>query len=457
MDRLERYEDFYGFLDEKGAKEIPVFFVWDRTAALEEGDDKKDALLYPMLPEENDRDKEVVTRQLNLIAQVIGVMGKVEQELGKSLPSFIAFESIKYHFLHVGIKYSLGLRRELNYPDKAAHAELNLIYFLFATFYGPFKTLNVHTTQSKQYNVDKDKSYQLLAVLKFLARINRPQLAACLGSWSFKPLMPERSNLDPAEKTLARQLSMIIESLCSTRSVLGALAIHNRKVIFTKDLTTQFEHAIVLLLNSGLESERLIGDHVEFDVQNVFVLKCYLDNKHIRSFPPNSEESLYLLIHIRGDLSLTLLVKSPGGTEGFQQLWFRTCTTLKDELLRIHYNHVDPEPISPPSKGGNASNPTMTVKLHKQSGVVYGMTPYSDTAMGRRQSTANLLANDTWTDWFKQSMTICQQAFDDMPSVTEIHLSSPDDYRFQALQGNVNNTFSGCVSKEQLKSELSYD
>ena len=79
MDRLERYEDFYGFLDEKGAKEIPVFFVWDRTAALEEGDDKKDALLYPMLPEENDRDKEVVTRQLNLIAQVIGVMGKVEQ------------------------------------------------------------------------------------------------------------------------------------------------------------------------------------------------------------------------------------------------------------------------------------------------------------------------------------------------------------------------------------------
>lgn len=454
MNGMERYEEYSRFLDDRGAKDIPVFFVWDRTAALEEGDDKKDALLYPILTEETERDTEMVTRQLNLIAQIIGVMGKVEQEIGQSLPQYIAFENIKYHFMHVGIKYSLGLRRELHYPDKSAHAELRLIYFLFATFYGSFKTLYTHTTQSKQYNPDKDKADELYAVLNFLGQINRPQLAASLGAWTLKPLKVEITPLNPAEKKLSRQLSMMIESVCSIQPVLGALAIYNRKVIFTKDLTTDFEQALVLVLNSGLESEMLIGHRVSFDVQNVFVLRCYLDNKHIRSFPANSDESLYLLIHIRGDLSLTLLVKAPGGIEGFQQSWFRTCTTLKDELLRIHYHHDDPEPSTPPPKAGGINNPTMTVKLHKQSSVVYGnnLTPFTE-AGGRKASVAN---DDAWSDWFNKSMTICQQAFDDMPSVTEITLASPNDYSFQGTQGNVNNTFSGCTNKE-LKTHLSYD
>lgn len=459
MDGLED-----SFIDSTNTKDIPVFFIWDRTAALNEGDDKKDALLYPILQEKSERDKEVVTRQLTLLGQVIGLMGKIEQELGKALPSFMAFQSMKYHFIHVGIKYSLGLRREYSYPDQSANFELKLIYFLFSTFYGPFTTSDVHTTESKKYNPDRDKAGDVYEVLKFLSAINRPQLAACLGAWSFKPLNPIKT-LDKAEITLSKKLSLMIEAVCSVQPVLGALSIHNGRVIFTKDLTAEFEQALLIILNNGIENS--IGYQQEFEVQNVFVLKCYLDDTHVRTLStttPSDDHTFYLLIHIRGDLSLTLLVRSSSDPTTFQREWFRTCTTLKDELLQMHMTHDDYDLVPPPMKASNSLIPTTTVKIHKQSHVVYGTTLAASpsfveaTAKDRRQSAAAALTfSDAYGDWFVKSVTTCQQAFEDMPSVSEITLASPTDYGFHATQGLVNNTFRGSANLNNVKPHSSYD
>lgn len=51
------------FLDSYGEKDIPVFFIYDRTAALEEDADQKEAVLYPALQQER------LQRVINVLLQ----------------------------------------------------------------------------------------------------------------------------------------------------------------------------------------------------------------------------------------------------------------------------------------------------------------------------------------------------------------------------------------------------
>ena len=419
---------------------IPTVFIYDRSAALDEGDDQKEALLYPVLQEEvTEADKELVTTQINLIGQLMGLGSKLEQEMGGALPAVCRLRDVSFFYMHIG-KYTISLKRPPSYPESAAKQELRVIYGLFQTFYGGFSTSNIPTTESKlKDNPDKVKAKDVANLLTFLSRINRPQAAECVGAWILKT-----SNTNQlCEKSLASSLSLLLESLCATHAVVGILAMVNGNVLLTKNLKSSFTELLTLVLSSELSD---IGAQVNFVVGNVTVVLCYLGEEHLCTMnKTHDSKSFYAMIHIHGDLSLTLLVQSdtdPLSDDTFQRLWRRPCTRLKDELLHIYHAHSSKVVDCAPEAAESSVPSIQTYRLHKPSNTVYCMFNQATADLRaleqRRHSNATL-----WQDWYMKSQSISQQAFSDMPSITEIHLESPADAAMRATQGVVNNTFAG--------------
>lgn len=438
------------FLDEVDGEDIaPVFFIYDRTAALEENGNPAEAILYPSLNEEPESEDTLITPQVTLIVQLIGIINKLEQEIARALPVEYNLAKTKFVFLHVG-KYTLSLKRPTSYPSHTAKGELDMIYYIFNTFYGGFSTANIHTTNKttqllKQgiawVNPDNSKATNVAQLLQLLSKMNRPQLAACVGSWSQTTTYQTETSKSTAKQKLARELAMLMESLAINNSVLGALAMHNGKVVITKNLTSKFVQALTLILSISDMSD--FGTDIEFNVNNVSAIMCYnITTEHLISANSKEDESdkPFALIHINGDVSVTLVVEGLVDSlegDGFHMLWYKPCTKIKNRLLEIAH---DPRYIdqSTPVFRKDASKPFQhLLRLHKPSNAVYATSPTPTPTAGLN------IASPAGLDWYEKSVTIAQQAFSDMPSISEIRLSNPSDYVLVATQDTVNNTFVG--------------
>ena len=104
------------------ACEMPFFFIYDRTAALNEGDDVTEAVYFPSpLVEEHwasDSDR-LSPLQCDLIRSIMGFVIKFENEFSRSLPANFKVMDGNYVFLHMG-KYTLALNRGIDYPTSDA-------------------------------------------------------------------------------------------------------------------------------------------------------------------------------------------------------------------------------------------------------------------------------------------------------------------------------------------------
>lgn len=430
---------------------VPVFFLYDRTSSLEEGDDPKKALLYPCMQEDTEENSHKVTNQVNLITSLILFSNKLEFELGKSLPTCYALEQVKFYLLNVG-KYTFALRRPHSYPTISARTELDMIYFIFITFYGEFNTSGVHTTNCRlEDNPDISKAANFDHILSFFSKMKRPQLAVCTGSWCTQTCPAE---LDEAERKLTINLSLLVESVCSSSMIVGLLATLNKKVIFTKHLKPKFVQAVTLLLSGDMTS---LGKSIVFENSyNVVALSCHLTSSHVYSYSNEQTEPrvFHALIHIRGDLSLTLLVtctKDPLLGDWFQSTWRRYCTSLRNELFSLHHHLENTKETTPMSPREHLPASIESVRLHKQSNVLYmsSARAFSSTTSEARLDRKRLGSNSTlgpshnFSDWYTRSVGVAQQAFCDMPSISEIRLASSSEYRLRATQSPINNKFIG--------------
>lgn len=332
---------------EGSQEELPGFCVYDRTATADD-DDPKLAVLYPSMQGD---DEATIGRQVILLGQFIGFVEKLDQELANSYPRLCHLQHAVYAFKHVG-KYTLLLRGTYSFPDHSILAELETIYSLFCFFYGGFQTWDRNTKQLKEMNPDVDLCKHFKAIFEILSS---PDNLPLDSHRILAPGVPITSHLVvnhklktlPRFKQLTREIALLLHSQCAAETVLGALAMYDGEIITHRNLTQALINCISVAINKQSTS---LGYELDSGVNNSTFIKCYIkpnlleDKSHCCLKQQNNVE-VGCLIHLKGPLSLTLLVcRQHHLTErDFIKSWRKPCTRLRDELLRL-FHSIPAEP-----------------------------------------------------------------------------------------------------------------
>ena len=351
-----------------------------------------------------------------------------------------------YVFLHMG-KYTLALNRGIDYPTSNALTELHLMYTAFVTFYGGFDTAFDHTTKKlNNKNVDREKASSWCIIRSMV--LNQPtdpgHVVDALSSGS----LPSSLSGSPIIRQLSRRLSLIFESVSSCDNVLGSLSLHKLDVVMSHNLNCYFIQFLKILIQSNQMEE--FGDRLVFDVNNVVAYRCYLKDGHILlNSPEDSDSSFYVIVHIKGDLSLTLIIRSSPLRELLYKLWRRPCIRLKDELFKL-YNIMSSE--NSRTGRGPATSPSTDHLLLRESASAPVLSIHSASLgtealpKGRRNPT-NIDSqgrNDILLfSIHAASEALCEGA--DIASVTMTHASG---YSVWSVSNNGQLTFTGSVVKQ---------
>lgn len=306
--------------------EMPKLFIYDRTAGHEEDGNLLEAVLYPPLFAADGEAQERIAREvLDMVRPVIVFVLKLGDEIGKSNPSVIHTVEAPYALLHVG-KYTLGLRSSLFNPECSALQWLEIMHLIFKTLCDDFETSDKHTTNVLNGdNVDRvkvkaiwSKIYEQVMDYSSSSQLSLPSLLP----GSFRPIT-----------TILPRVAVLQEAVCARRHVLGALTLYQNQTLFSHNLTSKFIMLLRVLFKSDTPPD--LGEPIHLTVNDVTAYKCFIKDNDVLLGKPNNQQGSYAIIHIKGQLSLSLVVEFDTDDRTFCDSWRRPCTRLKDELLHL--------------------------------------------------------------------------------------------------------------------------
>lgn len=439
---------------------IPKFFIYDRTAALNDGDDPITAILYPRLDARCECDSALsettcraatysqraeadITKLSNILGSLILVVNKLQGEIGCSLPQSVHFLDGEVSLLHID-KYTLALRSSHSGPQDNPQATLQLIYVTFVAFYGGFQTIGQHTTKDlKNENADRSASSHWCRILHLAFRDTKSR---CLSS------LAQRFNSD-VFYVLTSRLAILLESMCASQAVLGAVSLYQNDVIFSYNLLPTSIQALRLVIQSNAQD---FGHSIHFDGNDVKVYKCYIkdsliliNHDDIKADP--NDASCYAIIHLKGELSLTLIVRSTtdSGAEIFTR-WRRLCTRIRDELLQLYMqvqnlssdlqtpDNVAQKSLSIDSLRLKWSHQLSTLAVTQQSKAIY------DSPSAKKLASPSVLHQREET--FRDLTTEISGVYDQIASVSAIQLTHADGYSVESYRTEADISYTGSIS-----------